>query len=236
MELNDTFRFTKEPKHLNISGAISWGAWTEGYDLASRIIAMELHSAIVNDDGTKRCKKKCALLATALPVQHYGIKCTQIVFPAEIAQITLNVIISSPYEDACKKYEIQHDIDETFGDVKEQEKVDACNKENAIEALLASIAHELINGSGAKRLHFIPLLKDPRNFEEHIHIYFQIPSLEFSKRITQNWKPVEKAGAKAPNAGGLFGAITGSRVERRRCAAELSVELLMLELTARQMR
>uniref|UniRef100_A0A183BTZ3 Uncharacterized protein n=1 Tax=Globodera pallida TaxID=36090 RepID=A0A183BTZ3_GLOPA len=144
MELNDTFRFTKEPKHLNISGAfsnvaaalgedfhqaISWGAWTEGYEFATRIIAMELHSAIANDDGTKRCKKKCALLATALPVQHYGIKCTQIVFPADIAQMTLNVIISSPYEDACKKYEMQHDIyDMTFGDVKEQEKVDACNK------------------------------------------------------------------------------------------------------------
>uniref|UniRef100_A0A183BXF0 Venom protein n=1 Tax=Globodera pallida TaxID=36090 RepID=A0A183BXF0_GLOPA len=144
IELNDTFRFIKEPKHLNISGAfsnvaaalgedfhqaISWGAWTEGYEFATRIIAMEIHSAIANDDGTKRCKKKCALLATALPVQHYGIKCTQIVFPADIAQMTLNVLISSPYEEACKKYEIQRDIiNMTFGDVKEQEKVDACNK------------------------------------------------------------------------------------------------------------
>uniref|UniRef100_A0A914HUX5 Metalloendopeptidase n=1 Tax=Globodera rostochiensis TaxID=31243 RepID=A0A914HUX5_GLORO len=177
---------------------------------------MELHSAFANEDGTNRCKKKCAFLATALPVQHYGIKCTQIVFPADIAQMTLNVIISSPYEEAClKPYELfvcfkswilnkkisadanlilqkcrahfGQDSDGTAGfrmHICTRRDVDQLiieSIEDEIGALLASIAYDLVNGSEAKQLHFIP------NFGEHIHIFFQIPGLGFSKRITQNW-------------------------------------------------
>ncbi|KAI3422648.1 hypothetical protein GPALN_013146 [Globodera pallida] len=38
---------------------ILWGACAEGLDdLATRIIAKEIHLATANDNGTKRCKKR----------------------------------------------------------------------------------------------------------------------------------------------------------------------------------
>uniref|UniRef100_A0A183C3N9 Metalloendopeptidase n=1 Tax=Globodera pallida TaxID=36090 RepID=A0A183C3N9_GLOPA len=103
------------PIEMDFLKALHLGAFMKDFDgMAFRILALDLFSSN-RQNGTGFCKKTCAFEPTARNEDHFGISCTEIVFPAEVPQFVLNVS-ASPYEIGCGDYEKIYQPNETRPD------------------------------------------------------------------------------------------------------------------------